>query len=177
MKTSSKYWWLGLVRGVIFLLLAFFIVKLPKSNLLAFVLYLHITLLFTGLIECIIAIELRKNSMNWMLKLGGGILDIFYGVVLLIYPDITPEILTFLVGLWFIIKGAIGFVDSFLFKKEGYTNWFWIMLTGILAFVFGFFVTNDLIPEGIALTSWVGSGFLIIGILNVLKGFKLKPAG
>ena len=65
-------------------------------------------------------------------------------------------------------------VHSFQSKKEGNSLWGLSMLGGVLSVIVGYFIMSNMIVGALTITTWMGIGFAIAGIVNIVIGFKLK---
>lgn len=177
MNSISKNWWLVLIKGIILLLLAFYVFQHPVDALVGMALFLGIGLLIGGISLVIVAFSVRKESDNWGWKLAEGILDIIFALVLLSNPAVTAAVFPFIVGFWIIIYGVIIIANSFKNWKEGASNWWMGILGGILGIIAGYFVMTDPLTGAITVTIWIGFGFLILGILSIALAFRLRKMG
>ena len=95
MKTLQKLWWFTLLRGIILLILAFFVFRHPANALIGVAIYIGISLLITGILQTGASIGFRDLFPNWGWILAGGLLDIVFGFVLLSNPALTAATLPF----------------------------------------------------------------------------------
>ena len=174
MKEALKYWWLVLIKGIILVLLSFFIFRHPVSALVGLALYIGVSLMATGVLLIITALSNRKEDDQWGWKLAEGIMDAVFAFILLSNPAITATVFPFVVGFWMIFYGIIIFVGSFSNKKAGDKSWWMNSLGGILNVFVGYIVMNDIIAGAFAITFWIGSGVLIFGIVNISAAFRMK---
>jgi uncharacterized membrane protein HdeD (DUF308 family) len=52
--------------------------------------------------------------------------------------------------------------------------WWLGLISGILTVIVGYFITSNILFGAIAITIWIGIGFLIAGIVNVMLSFRMK---
>lgn len=175
MNTYSKFWWLALLKGGLLIILAFLIFRHPVSALVGVTIYIAITLLLTGITEIFASVAAKELIPKWGWGLTGGIIDLIFGIILLSNPALSAAIIPFVVGFWIIIYGVMTFVGSFAIKKTGNTLWWVETLLGLLAVIIGFSMTNNILAGVLAITYWMGFGFLLAGIFNVSLGFRLRP--
>ena len=83
MKSILKLWWVVLIKGIILVLLSFFVFKHPVEALVGLALYLGIALLITGIGLIITSIANSKSDENWGWQLTEGIVDVLFALVLL----------------------------------------------------------------------------------------------
>ena len=174
MKEKAKNWWLMLLKGIVLIVLSFFVFRHPIGSLVGLAMFIGIALLVTGISIIFASIMVRKVDDNWGYRLAEGIFDVIFAIVLLSNPGITAAIFPFIVGFWMMVYGVMIFSGSFKDKKEGDANWWLSLLGGILTVVFGWFVMTDLFAGAIAITIWIGIGLLILGIVNITVSLRLK---
>lgn len=174
MKEALKYWWMVLLKGIILIVLSFFIFRHPAGALVGLALYLGIGLMIVGFVLIVFSLSVRKEDENWGWRLAEGIIDVIFAFVLLSNPEVTAAVFPFVVGFWMMVYGVMLFSGSFTLKKNGDSNWWMSLLFGILITLFGYFITANLLAGAIAITMWMGLGFLLVGILNVSAAFRIK---
>ena len=174
MKALKKIWWLTLLRGIILVLLAFFVFRHPLNALVGVALYIGISLLITGIVQTGVSFSFRNTVPNWGWGLAGGLIDILFGFVLLSNPVLTAASLPFVVGFWIIVSGIMSLADAFQSRKEANSLWGFGMVSGLISIVIGYIITNNALVGMLTITTWMGIGFAIAGIVNIMIGFKLK---
>lgn len=174
MKEKAKNWWLMLIKGIILIVLSFFVFNHPIGSLVGLALYIGIALLFTGITIILASLMVRKYDDNWGWRLAEGIFDVIFAIVLLSNPGITAAIFPFIIGFWMIVYGVMIFVGAFSAKKEGDSNWWMSLIGGILTVMFGWIIMTNILAGAIAITMWIGIALLIFGIINISVSLRLK---
>jgi len=174
MKALQKLWWFTLLRGIILVLLAFFVFRHPVNAIIGVAVYIGVSLLMTGIIQTGVSFASKGAIPNWGWALAGGLIDILFGFVLLSNPALTAASLPFVVGFWIIVSGIMSLADAFQRRKQENTQWGLGMLGGILSIIIGYFITNNTLVGMLTITTWMAIGFAIAGIVNITIGFKLK---
>jgi len=174
MREKSKNWWLMLLKGIVLIVLSFFVFRHPIESLVGLAVFFGIALLLTGIFLIIASIMVSKVDENWGWRLAEGIIDVIFALVLLSNPGITAAVFPFIVGFWMIVYGVMIFSGSFKDKKEDDSNWWVGLLGGILTILFGWFVMTNLLAGAVTITIWIGLGLLILGIVNIAVSLKLK---
>ena len=174
MKTLNKYWWLTLIRGVVLIILAILVFRHPLGALVGIAMYLSISLLFIGITQVFISIAAKDTQENWGRTLAVGLIDIFIAFILLSNPAVTAATLPFVVGFWLIVAGVMHFVNAFQDKKEGASYWWLGLIGGVFTIFIGFVLTNNLLAGTLAITYWIGFGFMLAGIVNIGLAIGLK---
>lgn len=174
MKNELKYWWLVLLKGILLVILSFFVFGHPVSALIGLALYIGITLLVTGFLLIAISLSNTKSDEQWGWKLTEGILDVIFAYVMLSNPAITASVFPFVVGFWMIFYGIMLFTGSFAIKKAGDNSWWVSLLGGILTVVFGYIIMTDIFAGAFAITIWIGMGYLLLGLMNLYLSFRMR---
>ena len=174
MKKKAQNWWLMLLKGIILILLAFYVFGHPVESLLGLAVFIGVALLLTGIFQIIGSLMVRDVDDNWGWRLAEGIIDVIFALVLISNPGITAAVFPFIVGFWMIVYGVMIFSSSFQLKKEGDRNWWLSLLGGILTVLLGWFVMTDLFAGSFAITVWIGIGLLMLGVVNIVVSLHLK---
>ena len=174
MKEKTKNWWLILLKGIVLIVLSFFVFNHPIGSLLGLSVFIGVALLLVGIFQIMAGFMVRKFDDNWGWQLAEGIIDVIFAIILLSNPAVTAVVFPFVVGFWMIFYGVIIFSGSFKSKKEGDGNWWMSLLGGILTVLVGWFIMTDFFAGALAITTWIGIGLLIFGIVNIVMSFYLK---
>ena len=111
---------------------------------------------------------------NWGAYLVGGILDVVVGFILLSYPGITLVVFSLFIGFWLMFRGFSTISTSLALKKEGATDWIWILLLGILVIIFALMsIVNPLIGASYLVFTLAFAIFLL-GIANIFLSLQLR---
>lgn len=171
---SVKNWWVFLIIGILLIIGAIWMFKTPAKSFAGLSGLFSILILLSGILSIFYALGNKDDIDNWGLFLAGGILDIVVGLVLLNYPGVTMLLFSLFVGFWLLFRGIGTISTSFKFKKEGESNWFWILIFGILIVIFAFMsIVNPLIGASY-LVFTLAFSLLLLGIANVFISFKFK---
>lgn len=174
MKNKVQNWWLRLLKGIVLIILSFFVFRHPIGTLLGLTTIIGVGWMLTGIFMIIASITVRESDDNWGWRLAEGIMDVIFAGILLSNPGITAAVLPFFLGFWLIVNGVTTFSGSFRSKKEGDSSWGLSLIGGILTILFGWFVMSDFFAGAVAITIWIGLGLLILGIVNIVLSFRLK---
>jgi uncharacterized membrane protein HdeD (DUF308 family) len=106
---SSKYsrrWWVFLLEGLISVAAGAIALVRPDIASLVLVLLIAAWAVFTGILELVAAIRLRREITNeWMLGLSGFV-SIVLGVLLFFQPAAGGLVVTLMIGAYALIFGA-----------------------------------------------------------------------
>jgi len=162
-------WWSVFLEGIITIIIGIFLLYEPIATTILLIQILAIFWLAQGIISVIEALIFTKNRM-W--NLISGILSIIAGVVIIMYPILSPfivlKLLILLIGVLVLINGAVRFTLSLKGGGMG------MGIHGVLNIILGLLLlTNSL--AGVLLLPWVFGFFLIFGGIGaVIGGIKMR---
>ena len=117
MRNDVTQWWVVLLEGLAGILVGIIALVYPLSTAGALLLLISFWAVFTGLMEIIAAIRLRREISNeWSLILS-GILSVVMGVLLMVFPSTGSVALIWVIGFYAIFFGISMLV--FAFKVHG----------------------------------------------------------
>lgn len=169
LKVSQTPWWSVFLEGIIAIVIGIFLLYEPIATTILLIQLLAIFWLAEGIVAVIGALIFTKDG-KW--KLLSGILSIIAGVVILMYPIISPYIvlkfLVIFIGALAIANGAVVLASAF--KGGGWGTG----ILGALSIILGLLLlTNSL--AGVLILPWIFGFFLIIGGIGaVIWGIKIR---
>lgn len=169
-KQSSSYWYLTLIKGIIMVLLAVLLFMSPEASLLAYVLYIGIGFLVSGILLIIQGFSIKRITDNWAWIVFEGVMDLFLGYILLAHPNLTLTVLPVMIGFWAAFYGLFLIVDAF----TGMGAVFMKIISGILMLILANIIIFNPIAFGLTLAIWLGIILLFSGIYNIINSFSLK---
>ncbi|MFH1781741.1 MAG: DUF308 domain-containing protein [Patescibacteria group bacterium] len=162
---NSNLKWVMVIRGILFSAFGLIALFYPGLTLLGLVYFLGIVAIFNGFLA-FFQFFLNKNGTH----LATGIIEIIIGILVMLYPDISAEIFTWLLTLWLLIAGLSLFVSGVTLPKN-FGSQIYSIIGGILMTVLAFFL--------IAQPIWMKTFdiLLLIGILSLLSGIVVIILG
>jgi uncharacterized membrane protein HdeD (DUF308 family) len=116
---------------------------------------------------------LPQKSDIWWVFLLQGFAGIILGLMLITEPGATIVALTTVLGFYWLIMGVLALVQVFVDRS---TPWIWSLLTGIVGIMAGLFVLRHPLIAALTvptiLVIILGVGGLVIGVLQIIGGFK-----
>ncbi|HVN52930.1 MAG TPA: HdeD family acid-resistance protein [Anaerolineaceae bacterium] len=107
MRGTVDQWWVVLLEGIAGIVVGIIALVYPQITAGAFLFLIAFWAIFTGIMEIIAAISLRRVINNeWSLILS-GILSVVLGVLLLVYPSSGAVGLVWAIGLYAILFGVL----------------------------------------------------------------------
>ena len=170
-KFLTGTWLILLLRGILAVLFGIF----ALSNTAATVLVLFWIFIFyavaDGVFTIIMAILHRHDSSKWWGGLVYGLLSILFGLIALIWPEITALAVLYIIAARAIIGGfsELGLALSVGRDVKGE----WVMVvTSILSIVFGIWMFVQPLVGGRALMWVIGLYAFAIGFMLFLQSFR-----
>jgi uncharacterized membrane protein HdeD (DUF308 family) len=125
--------------------------------------------------------EVRKvldfllNRPWWELVLRGTMILVF-GIMAMIHPDLTVEVLIMLFGTLVLIEGIFHMVGSFAAKAEN-PQWSLMFISGLTSLFVGVLVLGWPGMDELVLLYFIGAWFLISGTVQLVFGLRAIGAG
>jgi uncharacterized membrane protein HdeD (DUF308 family) len=114
----------------------------------------------------------KEQRVPWWLILLQGIFAIILGVLLLVYPIRSFVVLTFFIGVYWLVDGIFDIVGIFINHK----GWAWKLFMGIIGIIAGAFLIDATLKGAVTLayTTALIVGFmgLFYGVLGLVRGFQ-----
>ena len=111
-------WWLLLVEGVLGVLALLVAFLLPGITALALLYLVAAWAIFTGILQIVGAVRLRREiEGEWALILG-GVLSVIFGVLLAVLPGPGILALVWLIGAYAVVSGVLLIVLAFRVRNR-----------------------------------------------------------
>ena len=166
---SPRYWWVFLLRGILFILVGIYMIASPLTSFIALGFMFGFIILLTGIAELMHAIrDHGAANRGWHLFLG--IIDIILGIILMVHIAASVDLLRIIVGIWFLFRGISLISFSSLFGRS------WVLiLGGVLTILLGLLILFDPLFGALTIILWTAIAFILTGIFNVILGMRMRP--
>ena len=165
-RYSSSQWSIFLVIGLILIILGVVAISLPQLTAIAMFSVIGWVLLLSGFFQLFQLIG--SDVSSWEYLIAPIFLAIFYGVVgmfVLMFPQVTVQLLSTVLSLFFFIGGLVKLYFAFQLRPGRY--WHWLLLTGIIGLLIACYL---LVTPSQEKTSLLG---YLIGFYLLLHGLTL----
>lgn len=102
-----------------------------------------------------------------------GVLSIFLGILLIAMPGVLSVILTIALGVW-IILSSVNIIKMSITIKEVDSNWFILLLLGILDLIVGAIVLFNPFVSSLSITMFAGIIIMIHSAINIIDMIIIK---
>jgi uncharacterized membrane protein HdeD (DUF308 family) len=165
--------WKGLVlRGVLAIVLGLLMALLPGPTLIAATVLIGIFVLMLGLIGITMFLSLKEKG-NGAILLLEGVLGIAFGVVTIVWPNITALLLILLLGVWCLIEGLVQvYAGLTITRKAALRAVFTI--SGVLSIIIGLIFILAPGQGALALIWLIGVFAVVYGVLSISYGLLYR---
>jgi uncharacterized membrane protein HdeD (DUF308 family) len=168
----AKKWWVLLLRGILLIIIGLLAFVSP----LVWVTFVGIYMLIDGITMLMSGFsDQPAGQSRWPLVIL-GVLGLVAGLLILWEPALGAITLTSIVAAWAIIGGILTIISALRLREEIDNEW-WLVLSGILAIIFGVLVFTNILA-GVLTIAWVFGVFaIVVGILSIVLAFRVRDFG
>ena len=166
MKTSKKIWLC--ISGILLIALGVYCFTNPNLTLLSAAWILGIGILLVGIVKMAFSFRTQAFLPYSGTRMLSALIDILFGCFILFHLFGTAVSLPVLFSIWVIIQGISVTVQSFDYKKCGFSNWWVILILGICGIILGFFGMKHLDIAAATLSGLIGIALIILGVAHVI---------
>jgi uncharacterized membrane protein HdeD (DUF308 family) len=171
----SRYWWLTLLRGLLWIVFGVFVLSAPGISLVSLTLALGVVMFVDGVVNISNAVSGRRDHDDWWVLLLTGLAGIGVGVLTFYNPAATAIAVVFYLAIWAIAAGLLEIVAAVRLRRQ-IQGEIWLILAGLASVVFGVLLIAR--PAAGALTVlWLISAYgIVFGVFLLLLAFRVKAA-
>lgn len=173
MQPVAVHWWALALRGLVAIICGIISFAAPGAALAVLVALFGAYALVDGIFAIVSAFRAIKGHKRWGSFLLEGAAGVIAGLVTFFAPGITFAFLLLVVAFWAIVTGVLEIAAAIRMRKHLPGEWF-LLLTGILSVLFGLVVLWRPLVGALAITFWLGAYLVLIGILLLALGFRLR---
>jgi uncharacterized membrane protein HdeD (DUF308 family) len=170
----TQHWWLIALRGVLAIIFGVIALVWPGITLLALVIVFGAYALVDGvfaLVGAVRRLDISGTDRAWLAI--HGIAGIIIGATVAFWPGITALILLVLIAIWLLLSGALQIAASFSLRRQLRNEWV-LVITGILSIIAGIILVARPAVGALAVVWVIGIWAIIVGILQLVLGFRLR---
>jgi uncharacterized membrane protein HdeD (DUF308 family) len=173
LMTLARNWWALVLRGVCAVLFGVAAFAWPGLTLAVLIFVYGAYALVDGIFAVVAAVVARQpGRFPWGLLLA-GLAAIVVGVLTVALPGLTALALLYLIAAWAIMRGVFEVVAAFHLRKEIDHEWL-LVASGVLSILLGVFLVVSPGAGVIALLWAIGGMAIVVGLLMIGLGFRLK---
>ena len=171
--STTKNWWLLLVAGVAWIVIAVVILRFDYGTVATIAtLFGFFSFLAAGNEVMVGAVSSTGwRILHWLL----AALFVVVGVVAFIRPDDTFVGLAAVMSFYFIFRGSFDIAMAFTASRV--PGWWVLLLVGLAELAIGFWAAGSWNVSVTVLVSWVAAGALIHGVGQIASAFAVRKVG
>ena len=176
-KQAVRHWWLLLVVGIALLAVGILVFIYPARSYLDLSVLFGWLILFSGVMEVVLAARGRHFVTGRGWRLGGGVIEIILGAILVFNVALSAVTLPIFLGFWLLMRSfsTIGLASDM--HVLGIRGSGWTVLTGVLLLICSLWMLLQPLAFGTtAVVGWVGLSLLFAGISTVSLSLQLRSA-
>ena len=169
-ESASRFWWLYLITGVLWLWVTLIILSLNIDTVYAISILFGFVAIGAGISEFI---SMGASTTGW--KIAHGILGVIFvaaGIVAFFRPQGTFVALAAIVAWVLLFKGIFDIVLAFATHPA---HLWWVgLVVGIIEILLAFWAAGYFRGSAIILVAWVAAMTLLRGITEIVMAFRLR---
>jgi uncharacterized membrane protein HdeD (DUF308 family) len=175
LETLAQNWWAIVLRGVCAILFGLGAFLWPAITLAALVVLYGAYALVDGVLAVVGSfVKRRSGAFPWGVFVA-GLAGIAAGLMTFVWPAITALVLLYFIAAWAIVRGIFEIIAAIQLRKELDNEWM-LALSGALSVLFGLVLVVAPGAGALALLWWIGAFAIVVGVLMVMLGLRLKGA-
>jgi uncharacterized membrane protein HdeD (DUF308 family) len=172
--STTKHWWLLLVTGVAWVVIAILILRFDYTTVAAIAVLFGVFCFAAAANEVMVSAVTSSRGwriLHWLL----AVLFVVVGVVAFIRPADTFVGLAAVMSFYFVFRGVFDIATSLAGSRI--PGWWVLLLVGIAEIAIGFWAAGSWNVSVVVLVSWVSAGALIHGIGQIASAFMVRKVG
>ena len=129
-------WWIPLLRGLGLIVLGILVMVRPLNTLTALTVIFGLFLFVDGLMVAAQGWANRAQP-GWKLWLAQGVVDVAFGIIVLLWPGLTVVVFFYLLVVWTIAIGALAIIGSAALARNKDLAGPWLLVFGLITALFG----------------------------------------
>jgi uncharacterized membrane protein HdeD (DUF308 family) len=171
--STTKYWWLMLITGVAWIVIAVIILRFDYNTVAAIATLFGVFCFFAAGNEVMVGAVSTTGwrILHWLL----AVLFVLVGVMAFVRPDNTFVGLAAVMSFYFIFRGSFDIAMAFVGSRA--PGWWVLLIVGLAELAIGFWAAGSWKVSVVVLVSWVAAAALIHGIGQIASAFLVRRVG
>lgn len=166
MKKSTKIWLA--VAGILLIVLGVVCICRPAATLFTTAWLIGCFTLFSGIAKLVFTFDTQAFLPNSGSRALSAVLQIILGIIFLGNNLFVTVSLPVIFAMWVLIEGVVIAVQSFDYKKVGFSYWWCILLLGIAGAVLGVLGLRNPDVTAATLSTLIGIGIIANGVAYIV---------
>ena len=169
-ESASRFWWLYLITGVLWLWVTLIILSLDLDTVYAIAILFGFVAIGAGISEFLM---IGASTTGW--RIAHGILGVIFvaaGIVAFFRPQGTFVALAAIVAWVLLFKGIFDIVLALISHPA---HLWWVgLIVGVIEILLAFWAAGYFRGSAIILVAWVAAMTLLRGITEIVMAFRLR---
>jgi uncharacterized membrane protein HdeD (DUF308 family) len=174
LKAISRYWWLWLVFGVGWMVVAAVILQFDEASITTVGVIIGFMFLGTGVQQFAIAGLVDRGK--WLFGLF-GVLFVGAGIATFISPEDTFAALADMLGFLFLIVGVFWLIQAFAVRDTNELWWLGLISGGLMVVLAFWTAGQFFIDKAYVLLVFAGIWALMQGFGDIVRAFQIRRIG
>lgn len=176
-RLARQAWRWPVIRGLLAVVLGIITLAWPAITVVAIVVTVGAFVVADGILEIVEGIR-HRTAPGTGLHVVLGLLGLAVGLLLLLWPQKSAEVVVWFIGLWAVLAGLLQCAAASARRPIPGSGWGrgWGLFVGILGVVLGVLVILN-VSAGLASIVWLIASWAILrGVLLIAAGFMARRA-
>ena len=169
---STKIWLA--IAGILLVVLGVLCIAQPTATLFTTAWLIGLFTLFSGIAQLMFTFKTQAFLPNSGTRALTAILEIIIGIIFLANNFFVAFSLPVIFAVWVVIEGISIVIESFDYKRVGFSGWFVILLLGICGIVLGVLGLKNPDVSATTLSTLIGIGIIAMGASYLYALFAIK---
>jgi uncharacterized membrane protein HdeD (DUF308 family) len=170
--SKTRYWWLLLIAGVTWILIALAIPRLAYASVTTLAVLVGVLCLVAAANEALAGAMSSRGA-----RIARGLLVVLFvvaAVVAFLGVNATVVGLAVVMSVLFVFSGAIGVLAALADREHG---WWVLLIASLIELAIGLSVVGSLKAPIMTLLTWTTAGTLVHGIAEIALAFVVRRIG
>ena len=120
-RNLFRYWWVSLVVGILSVVTGVCCFVVPADSLAVMTAFFIAVLVTAGIVNVLWAFANREWNDSWGWSLARGLLEVLFGMWLLLMPlPLVATLLIYVVGFWMLFHSVLGILLNAILPGNDY---------------------------------------------------------
>ena len=171
---NFPYWFVPILFGIIFVVIGLWVLLAPVESYTFITKLIGVILLVSGTTQLIFSVSNREQIPGWGFAFLGGLMDLVFGVILIMKPGFLLKIIAIFVGIWLLVSGINMLVQAWAARKKGEGFWKWELGVGAFYLLLAIIFLWHPMVLGLTIAIWTALAFITLGVFRILLTVSLK---
>ena len=171
---KSRHWWVLLVAGVAWILIAVVILRITYTTVASIAILFGAVCLLMAATE--VMVGAMSSSRNWRVAHWlVAALFVVVAVVAFLALKATLVGLAAVMSFFFVLRGAFDVISAIAARRE--PGWWVLLVVGLTELAIGLWAAGGWKASIVALVAWIAAGTMLHGVGQIASAFLVREIG